>query len=45
MTREEAMKLSPRIERKVEKAAREKREADFAALKADEMAPSLETDV
>lgn len=44
MTRDEAMKLSPRVERKVEKVAREKREADFAVLKADEMAASLETD-
>ena len=43
MTREEAMKLSPRVERKVEKAAREKRESDFSAIKADEMALPLET--
>ena len=43
MTRDEAMALSPRVERTVDKLRREKREADFAAIKADEMALPLET--
>ena len=44
MTRDEAMALSPRVERTVDKARREKRNADLAAIKADEMALPLETD-
>lgn len=44
MTREETMALSPRVERTVDKARRENREADFATIKADEMALPLETD-
>ena len=43
MTREEAMALSPRVERTVDKVRREKREADFSTIKADEMALPLET--
>ena len=44
MTREEAMALSPRVERTVDKARREMRDAEFARIKADELAPPLETD-
>ena len=44
MTRDEAMTLSPRVERTVDKVRREKREADFATIKANEMALPLETD-
>ena len=52
MTREEAEKLSPRIERTVEKLRRQKRDLessllqhgdDLAEIKAEEMEPPLET--
>jgi hypothetical protein len=43
MTREEAEKLSPRIERRAERARREKRLSELDQIKAQEMQPSLET--
>jgi hypothetical protein len=43
ITREEAEKLSPRIERKAERARREKRLSELDQIKAEEMEPPLET--